>query len=130
MIADLVPQAAWWVGELPAPPLAKILKDGFIGLPAREAVFGHVLPLPKAVRATIGEAVTTRNSLVHAGAAALGPGDAHEVLLAVRDLLYLCDFYRGHRWAQEFIRPETRAELKTAARAARDAKPHQTAAGG
>ena len=38
--------------------------------------------------------------------------DVREMLEAVRDLLYMLDYYRGHGWAMERLSPEVAANLQ------------------
>lgn len=55
--------------------------------------------------------MTLRNQVAHANAQPLKSETIESVLLAVRDVLWLMDFYRGHTWAWEHLRDSTRAQL-------------------
>lgn len=71
-----------------------------------------MLPPPRRIRAVLGEGVELRNRIAHVGSVDLGRDRLEEILLAVRDVLWLLDYYQGSTWALEHIRPETRKELE------------------
>jgi hypothetical protein len=49
--------------------------------------------------------------MVHGNPENVEPDDLKELLLVVRDVLWLCDYYRGAKWAIDYLRPQTRAAL-------------------
>ncbi|MFQ2791933.1 hypothetical protein ACK302_15690, partial [Aeromonas caviae] len=50
--------------------------------------------------------------LVHGREETVTTEDVREMLEAVRDLLYMLDYYRGHGWAMERLSPEVAANLQ------------------
>ena len=113
-IAVLVPAAAWLAMHVPTPPLIQMMTDYIPKLPARCLINGLVKPPPGTVLDVLKKGVTMRNQLSHAGAASPTPEDVDEILEAIRDLLWLTDYYSGSEWAWANLREETRAHLLAA----------------
>ncbi len=113
-ISTLVPDAEWLAMNLPTPPLIRMLKEYLPKLPARYRIDGQIKPPPAAVLDSVKKGVTIRNKLAHARASAPSVDTVEEILRAVHDVLWLVDYYSGSRWALDFLRPETRAELSSA----------------
>lgn len=111
LVAELVPEAAWLVENLPAPRIGKMLKDYLPELPAKCTIEGGVLPPPRKLRNSIEEAAEKRNKVAHTSSAALKPEVLKEWLLAIRDVLWLLDYYRGFQWASTHIREETKKQM-------------------
>ncbi len=91
-----------WVFEnLPSPPLDRMLRDYVQLLPARRKIDDKVRRPPKAAITLIKDGVELRNKLVHGRDKGIEPEKLDRILRAVRDVLYLLDYYRGHDWALE-----------------------------
>jgi hypothetical protein len=103
LISTLVPAAAWLVEEIPSPPLVQILEKYVPSLPARLTINGKVLPPPDWLISVIRKGVRLRNEIVHGHQTELKSDSLREILLAVRDLLYLYDLYAGHEWAVQYL---------------------------
>ena len=110
-VSVLVPQARWLVENVPSPPLGKMLRQYLPILPVRLTIHGDVKAPPSAIVKTIEEGVELRNKIAHAGTVALTYEKLEEILLAIRDLLWILDYYTGHNWALEHVRPEIRQRL-------------------
>jgi hypothetical protein len=124
-VADVVPKAAWLIEELQSPPLEKLmraylpmlLKDK-TDLPVRQLPAGQVIN-------PIKDAGSARNTVVHKSPTAmeghqktarwLKPEGLESALLAVSDLLWFLDYYRGHSWALDHVRKDTLAAWKALA---------------
>jgi hypothetical protein len=113
LVADLAPSATWLIQALESPPLVKMLKDYLPELPARNTLGGHVYGPPKYVRRLLTEAVAERNRVAHSGAGSVRGRVLTDILDAIRDLLYLFDYYAGQQWAVEMISAEFRQGLGT-----------------
>ncbi|MCC7473532.1 hypothetical protein IT404_17820 [Candidatus Nomurabacteria bacterium] len=109
-IADFVPQASWLVENIPSPPLLQMLTEY---LPTFKAMQDGQLPcsVPKFMLQTLREGVKLRNKIAHSPRGKLDSKKLHETLEAVRDLLFLLDYYRGFSWVLPRIRSDTRAAL-------------------
>jgi hypothetical protein len=108
----LVPDAKWLVENLPSPPLAQMLADFLPTLPLRCKLERQEYLVPPLLLDEIKKAVTLRNEIVHRGqASGLKIKTVNSVLLAVRDLLYLLDFYAGAQWAIEHVSYEVKSNL-------------------
>jgi hypothetical protein len=106
-IVDLAPDTDWLLTNLPSPPVVDLLSDYIPTLKPKVAINGgKMLKPPKAIRRILHQAVEARNRLVHRTGESLEGLDLEEVLKAVRDVLYLMEFYRGHKWAHECMRHE------------------------
>jgi hypothetical protein len=108
VIAQLVPDARWLIEEIAAPPLSRMVKEYLPRLPIRAPVESSRRS-PKQLRRTLHVAVEERNAVVHRGAKP--EVSLRETLAAVREFLYLLDFYRGKQWAACHLSNETRSEL-------------------
>jgi hypothetical protein len=113
LVAKLVPDAEWIVGNVPSPPLMNMVTKYLPLLPVKRKIQERVLIPPKSVRKAIDEAVQLRNKTTHVGHAAPKDEQLDRILLAIRDLLYLLDYYCGHEWAIWNLRQETLQEMKS-----------------
>lgn len=110
LIADLIPDAGWLAKHAPTPPVYKILKNYLPQLPVREKPNGKASIPPKLLK-VVKDWVEVRNRMVHGNPENVDPDDLKELLLVVRDILWLLDYYRGSKWAIDYLRPQTRAAL-------------------
>jgi hypothetical protein len=104
-IVTLVPQTEWLALEAPSPPVVKMLKNYLPTLPAKN---GKPLVPPTILMKAAGRAVELRNDIIHTGESAPGKEELVNLLIALRELLWLCDYYRGYEWALEFMREDVR----------------------
>lgn len=111
-IAALVPNTEWLVENVPSPPLTKLVKDYLVSLPTKLKIANGVVPPPSSIRGALHKGVELRNKTAHIGQAAPPKDDLESILLAVRDLLYLLDYYCGFKWSLSNVRPETLEEIK------------------
>jgi hypothetical protein len=114
MVADLYrDRGIQWVFEnMPSPPLDRMLREFFELLPTRRRINDLVKRPPKSVITALKNGIELRNKLVHGRDQAITSETLDGILFAVRDLLYLFDFYRGHDWALSRTRPEFTAAMK------------------
>jgi len=106
-VADLVPGAEWLVKNVPSPRLVAMLKDYLPLLPVRLKIGGLVKPPPVAILNTLTKGVNLRNDVAHVGRAGPSYDTVDEILRAVRDVLWLLDYYRGFEWAIDNLSGET-----------------------
>lgn len=109
-IGELVPNARWLALNSPSPSITRLLKEYLPTLPGK-CRDGRISPPPPAILKTITDAVTLRNATSHSDAATLTTQKLEEILLAVRDTLWLLDFHQGHEWALRYIGEDTRNAL-------------------
>jgi len=110
-IGTIIPDAEWLAMNVPTPPVIKILAEYLPKLKARNTINGEVKPPPPLIMEQLKKAITVRNTITHAGAATPASDSIDQMLSAIRDLLWLLDFYMGHSWAVEFLSEEIRTEL-------------------
>ena len=111
LISELVPDAEWLAKNAPTPPVVNMLREYVPLLPAKAQINGQVLSPPEAVIKAITNGVHRRNRMVHGNLREAEPQEVKKLLLAVRDVLWLCDYYRGLGWALDNLSPEMRAAL-------------------
>jgi hypothetical protein len=111
LISKLLPSAKWLADNSPSPPVIKILQEYVPTLPALCRFSGKVVAPPDDVVKTLVKAVQMRNLTTHRG---IAPTDLHgleEILLCVRDTIWLLDYYAGSSWALAHIRGHVRSQL-------------------
>jgi hypothetical protein len=85
---------------------------GELVIPFKLEINGKEPHPPDTVRREVRSAVRKRNKVVHEGYRTISQRRVDEYLDAVKDLLYLLDFYAGHMWAWASISKETRDILE------------------
>lgn len=99
LIGTLVPDAEWLALNAPSPPIVAILRDYLPTIPADKSVGGYVATPPAEILKTLTDAVFARNSTVHRGQGELRSDFIAKVLDAVADVLWMCDYFTGQKWA-------------------------------
>lgn len=113
LVSKLQPDTAWLLENIPSPPVVKMLRELVEKLPAKCTFEGRTLRPPNAVIQKMQRLVECRNKLVHGSKCDLPDGAELEAwLIAVRDMLWLADFYCGHQWALTYVSPEVKEELE------------------
>lgn len=113
-VSTLVPANKWLIENVPSPSMEKILSEYLPQLPTHNTFEGKVLPPPRDVMSSIKKGVKLRNEAVHVGSHKPPKKETiEEILLAVRDVLWLLDYYCGYTWGLKYMRPETRTALET-----------------
>jgi hypothetical protein len=120
LIGTLVPHASWLAMQAPTPPLVQILMEYLPMLPAKHVLNGQVKSPPQPIMQDIRKGVSLRNGLAHRGQPPPDFETLESILLAVKDCLWLFDYYAGHVWASKFIRRETLEALSTDDRGGED----------
>lgn len=104
-VKDLLPEATWLLEKVASPSLVDMLQHFLPQLPARLKWHSDkVIPPPKQTIELLKKGIALRNRVVHVGEL-VKEQTVWDFLVAVRSVLWLLDFYRGNRWAREFIDP-------------------------
>jgi hypothetical protein len=111
LIGTLVPAAEWLTLHAPSPPVFEILRDYLPTVPAHESVSGNVAALPAEILEDVRNGVNRRNESVHRGQGELRQDFVSRVLGAVEDVLWMCDYFTGHKWALQNLSDRMRAAL-------------------
>jgi len=106
-VSGLAPDAAWMMENAPSPPLVNMLKNYLPRLPCKLKIKSKVLPPPQELRKIVDKGVQLRNKLAHGGELEIKADDLENLLNAIRDILYLLDYYAGQKWAFSNISVET-----------------------
>jgi hypothetical protein len=111
-IGSLIPGTSWLVENLPSPPVTRLLSEYLPNLPAVNTINGKVLPPPKPIIELIKKAVNIRNQIAHIGGKSPNDQTLDQILEAIRDVIWLLDYYCGHAWAYSHISKETKLALE------------------
>jgi hypothetical protein len=110
-ICELHEPLRWILENLPSPSVDKLLREYLPQLPARNDLNGKVLRPPAQLITAIKKGVEQRNRLVHGREESFSSSALLALLIVIRDVLYLLDYYRGHDWALDRIRNEVVSQL-------------------
>lgn len=102
VILSKAPHAAWFVENIQSPPLVSILIDYIPSLFPDEKIF-YERTKERGVIKTIYDAVTIRNEIAHKGFKPPKDEKVSEIIAAVEKLLWVCDYYSGHKWCEQHI---------------------------
>jgi hypothetical protein len=111
LIGTLIPGAEWLALHAPSPPIVEILRDYLPTIPAHESIGGNVVAPPAEILETVRNGVTRRNETVHRGQGELRLDFIARVLGAVADVLWMCDYFTGQKWALQNLSDQMRAAL-------------------
>jgi hypothetical protein len=120
-IIKLVPAIDWLMLNAPTPPLPAILKNAIPEIAGKIGMSIFPNWPSKTIQQQVQKAQEARNKLAHSGDLTLTQEELEEVLLAVRDLLYLLDYFCGHQWALSNVRKSIMVELNMPRKAATSA---------
>lgn len=110
-IEKMVPDATWLVTRLQSPPVFLIFKEYLPKLRIDNKINGvTILPTERVIN-DLKKWVTIRNEITHLGKKTISGEELKEMLLTVKDILYIIDFNCGHRWAINYVRNETLKEI-------------------
>jgi len=110
-ISKLMPSAQWLIADFPSPLIRRLLAEYLPSLKTPATIEGKALALPKSVLDLIDKAVATRNRVAHASGEDVGHDSLEEMLIAIKDVLWMLDFYGGATWAISHVSPLTRTGL-------------------
>ena len=99
VIMNKVPKIKWFVDNIPSPPVVKILIQYLPELFPNEKRFYEAKKEDRLIK-TIADAVYIRNKMVHKGNHPLSTEKVSEIIDAVQELLWICDYYSGYHWAE------------------------------
>jgi len=111
LIVELVPENTWLIRELQSPPIVKLATKYLPHLPARCRLGEDVKPPPRSVIRIIEAGVEWRNNIVHGRGTMPTVDELQPLLLGIKDLLYLLDYYAGYEWALNLVSERVRREL-------------------
>jgi hypothetical protein len=101
VIVNKFPKIAGFVDNIQSPPVVKILHY-LTNLFQDEKQFYEAKKEDRLIT-TIDYAVERRNQMVHKGNPPPSTEKVSEIIDAVQELLWICDYYSGYRWAELHI---------------------------
>jgi len=102
VITGKVPDAAWLVDTMQSPPVVDILIHYFPCLFSKEKQFWEPTK-ERGIIKVVYDAVQIRNQMVHKGAPPPKREKVAQIVAAAQELLWVCDYYSGHKWAELHI---------------------------
>ncbi len=102
VIVNKVPKIEWFVDNIQSPPVVKIIIQYLPALFSDEQQFYEAKKDDRLIK-TIEYAVNIRNQMVHKGILPPNPEEVSKIINAVQELLWICDYYSGYRWAELHI---------------------------
>ncbi|MGZ4972283.1 MAG: hypothetical protein ACXWDN_05945 [Limisphaerales bacterium] len=113
LVSNLQPGTSWLLENTSSPPVPKMLREFFDELPVKCKFGPGPQRPPKDVITKVQKTIECRNKIVHGSPCDLPDGkQLQDWLIAIRDTLWLVDFYNGHQWAATHISPTVVSELK------------------
>ena len=123
-ISKLLPETAWLLDNVQSPPVFRILRDYIPDLPAETSI-DVTVAIPIALRTRIQGGIEVRNKITHTGEIPENSQASKEYqkyrhnfgnalyyfLLAVRDVVWLLDYYGGEEWALDYVSDATLESL-------------------
>jgi hypothetical protein len=103
---------AWLLENVQSPPIDRLLREYLVPLTEKKTRSGDAVP--RTLVALFEKAMKTRNRLMHRGQEPPTAEEVARLLVGVNDLLYLLDWFAGHRWAFSRMSDETRAAYEEA----------------
>jgi len=110
-ISQLAPSAQWLITNIPSPPIRRLLAEYLPSLETPATIEGKVLAPPKSVLDLIDKALVTRTRVAHATGEDVSHDTLEEMLIAIKDVLWMLDFYGGATWAMSHVSPVARTGL-------------------
>lgn len=110
-ISQASPSVQWLISNAPSPPIKRLLAEFLPSLETPATLEGKVVAPPKSILDLIEKAVVTRDRAANASAEDVTHDSLEEMLVAIRDVLWLLDFYGGASWAVSHVTPLTRSGL-------------------
>jgi hypothetical protein len=98
--------AYWLVDTIQIPPLKEIITEYLPRLVGKRQIPALEKLIPDIVFNDVLAAVRKRNTVVHSKSRRISYAELQPCLLAIRDLLWILDYYSGHDWALSYVRPE------------------------
>ncbi len=115
-IVHMMPITKNLVMPMPSPPIKDLL-DYIDYVPNNAPRIGEGKRIPRSIRKTLIAMSTLRNKITHTGdhdpdGEPLTRDFLDETLGAVRDLLWLLDYYAGHLWAKKYLSRDRLKEFR------------------
>jgi hypothetical protein len=102
LIIRKVSDAGWLLENMQAPPVVDILVNYLPLLFVSEKQFYEPTKKQGIIK-TMSDAVYIRNQIAHRGAPPPEDEKVIQIIAAVQELLWVCDYYAGNRWAEFHI---------------------------
>jgi hypothetical protein len=112
-VTVLQTETEWLVQNLPSPDILKIIREYIPKLVKNKT--GDNLYFPKeTILDPLKKGIQMRNIVAHGGSSSVTPEHLSDIFSAVKDLLWLLDYYSGHCWALQHVSEETKVSRNLA----------------
>ena len=112
-IASVAPVTKWMVENISLPSVIKMIKMYLPLLPSKNTINGQVVPPPSDIMKELNRGMKKRNKIVHIGEVKMSSKELKEILLAIKDLIWILDYYQGYEWALKYVRSETLEAMRS-----------------
>lgn len=113
LIKRVAPNAYWLIKNIQSPPVHKIFQGYINELQIDKTYNGVSVVLTETMINDLEKWVNIRNNIAHHGFNSLAYKNLTEVLMTLKDILHIIDFYSGHKWSIEHIRESTLKEIES-----------------
>ncbi len=103
MIVKIVPDSVWMVENSPSPSVQKMITEMIKTLPIQNKVDGEIRSISPAVMKELQKWILVRNTLMHKGTGFPKTFDIKAILLTIKSIIYLMDYYGGEKWAISYV---------------------------
>lgn len=110
-LSQFAPQAEWVLANLPVPSVKRLLAEYLPLLHTPLTIAGKTRPPSRRLLKLIAKAVVTRNRIAHSTGEDVSHDELEDMLVAIRDVLWLLDYYAGCAWALSHLSEPSRTDL-------------------
>jgi hypothetical protein len=104
-ISSCVPDAKWLIENVASPDLVKMLSGYLPLLPTKNRVNKNVFAPGSYIYETLRKGVYMRNEIVHGKGISINHETLKEILLVIRNVLWILDYCSGYDWALSHVHP-------------------------
>jgi len=110
-IARLQPETEWLLENTPSPNIIKLIRDYIPKLPLKiDPELNFSIP-QETVLKPLEKAIQMRNKVAHGGKCKIKQEALKTLFNAIKNLLWILDFYAGNEWAVKHVGEEARTEI-------------------
>lgn len=106
-ITELEPSTAWLLENMPSPSLSDLLRKYLPQLLVEHGIRDLAKRPPGFVMNVLDDAVKLRSKVAHGIERPVTMDQVNATLVAIRDILWVLDVFRGYEWARHSVRDET-----------------------
>lgn len=102
-IAEVAPETEWLIRNLQSPPILRLYADYLRELVHEDSHFPYLELIDEERLALLKKGIQARNTVVHAGDYSLRARGLEDILVVIKDFLWIIDMLSGYSWAEEDV---------------------------